>query len=86
MTKEETICAVPSCDNVLTEEQKKRKIPVCSSCEVAQMHLCESCGKRISTKRIQDGAILCKECEINPAELDEAEMELLEYGSGSFII
>lgn len=82
MVGSEVTCSVPGCDNVLSEEQIKKKIAVCSSCETAKMHLCESCGKKLASKRIESGATLCKECELNPSdlgELNEAEPEVLEY-------
>ncbi len=69
----EVKCAVPGCDNTLTEDQRNKRISVCSDCEAAQMHLCESCGKRISADRISDGATLCKECEVNPNDLVEGD-------------
>jgi len=82
----ETVCAVPGCENVLSEEQKNSKIVVCSSCEAAKMHICESCGNQISPARIRDGAILCRECEMNPSELNEAETEALEYEPENFMV
>lgn len=80
---EEVICAVPGCDNTLTEEQRNKKIAVCSSCEAAKMHLCEACNKKISPERIRNGATLCKECEMNPTDLEEPGTEMMEYGPES---
>lgn len=74
----EAKCPVPGCDNTLTEEQRNRKISVCSDCEVAEMHLCESCGKKISAARIKDGATICRECEANPTDLGEEDMQNYE--------
>ncbi|KXB01627.1 hypothetical protein AKJ41_00835 [candidate division MSBL1 archaeon SCGC-AAA259O05] len=82
MVKSDVTCSVPGCDNTLTEEQMKKKMAVCSSCEAAKMHLCESCGKKLAQERIESGATLCRECELNPSdlnELGEAETEVLEY-------
>ncbi|KXA94278.1 hypothetical protein AKJ37_07760, partial [candidate division MSBL1 archaeon SCGC-AAA259I09] len=59
---DEVVCAVPGCDNELTEEERKEKKAVCSSCELAEMHLCGICGKQISPSRIRGGATLCKDC------------------------
>lgn len=73
----EVVCAVPGCENNLTDEQRENKIPVCSECEAANMHVCESCNKRLSTEQIQNGGSLCSECEGNPSGLEES-ME--EYG------
>lgn len=81
MAEKEVTCAVPGCDNTLTEEQRNKKIAVCSSCEAAKMHLCENCGKKISPKRIRNGATLCKECEMNPSDLEPAESGMREHGS-----
>lgn len=79
------ICAVPGCENPLTEEQKNERKVVCESCEAAKMHVCEVCGRQISAERIRDGATLCKECEMNPTDLGEQESEMpgleSEYGA-----
>lgn len=83
---EKIVCAVPGCENTLSEEQKDRKVPVCSSCETAKMHICESCGKQINPDRIRDGATLCRECEMNPTDLTEAEVEALEYEPEDFMV
>ncbi len=82
MTNTEQICAVPGCENELTEEQQGKRIVICSGCEAAKMHICEACGKKISVNRIQDGATLCTQCEMNPSDLDleeEMESELSDY-------
>lgn len=76
----EVICAVPGCDNELTDEQKKEKKAVCSSCEAAKMDACEACGKRIKPARIRNGATLCEECEMNPSGLENAGTEMDDYG------
>lgn len=57
------ICAVPGCEEELSEEQVERGMIVCSNCEEAKMHLCESCSKRLSPRRIKNGAVLCQDCE-----------------------
>lgn len=72
-------CAVPGCDNIFTDEQKNSKMAVCSECEAVKMHLCELCSKKLSPKRIRDGATLCRECEMNPTDLQEGDVEMLEY-------
>lgn len=64
MTGEERICAVPGCEKTLSEEQEKRGMILCESCEEAKMHLCEVCGKKLSPQRIKDGAVLCQDCEM----------------------
>lgn len=79
MVGSEEICSVPGCDNILTEEQQRKKMAVCSDCETAKMHLCESCGKQLSQERIKNGATLCKVCELNPSDLDEADTGTFEY-------
>lgn len=79
MGDSDVICAVPGCNNTLTEEQRNKKIVVCSSCEAAKMHICEACGKQISSERIQNGATLCMECEMNPTDFEEAGTDMLEY-------
>lgn len=71
MVKNRPGCAVPGCNNEITEEQQGKRKAICSSCEAAKMHICEACGKQMSVERIQDGATLCKECEMNPTELEE---------------
>ncbi|KXA91533.1 hypothetical protein AKJ63_00995 [candidate division MSBL1 archaeon SCGC-AAA259D18] len=88
MVKSEVTCSVPGCDNMLTKEQVQKKIAVCSSCEAAKMHLCESCGKQLAQKRIRNGATLCRECELNPSDLSETEaLEYeSEYGSEEFMV
>lgn len=86
MAEKEVTCAVPGCDNTLTEEQKAKKTVVCSSCEAAKMHLCEACGKKIVPERIRDGATVCKECELNPSGLGETEGEMLEYEPEDFMV
>lgn len=80
---EEVTCAVPGCDNTLTEEQRNKKIAVCSSCEAAKMHVCEACNKQISPERIRNGATLCRECEMNPTDLEEPGTKMMEYGPES---
>lgn len=76
---EDVKCAVPGCNNSLTEEQRNKKIVVCSSCEAAKMHLCESCSKKIGVERIKNGATLCRECEMNPTDLEEPATDMMEY-------
>lgn len=71
MTKNGLVCAVPGCDNEITEDQRGKKKAICSGCEAAKMHICEACGRKMNVKRIQDGATLCKECEMNPSDLEE---------------
>ncbi len=84
-------CAVPGCNNSLTEEQRSKKISVCSECEAANMHTCESCGKRIDTERIKNGASICRECEANPSGLEGSVQDyddeyMMETGSeGDFM-
>lgn len=82
----EEICSVPGCDNVLSEEQRKRKMVVCSSCEAAEMHLCEVCSRKIDPDRIKDGATLCKECEMNPTDLEETETQMLNRESEEYLL
>ena len=74
----EVNCAVPGCNNTLTQEQKDAKMTVCSECEAAEMHLCESCGKRMNSEKIKEGATFCKNCESNPTEFEEPEMQNYE--------
>lgn len=81
MAEDEVTCAVPGCDNTLTEEQRNKKISVCSSCEAAKMHLCEACSKKLSTKQIQNGATLCKQCEMNPPDMEGTAAGVLEQES-----
>ncbi len=76
---DEVMCAVPGCNNTLTDEQRNKKIVVCSSCEAAKMHLCESCSKQISGERIRNGATLCRECEMNPTDLEEPATDMMDY-------
>jgi len=76
---EDAICAVPGCDNTLEDSQIDKNISVCSSCEAAKMHLCESCSKRISAERIREGATLCKKCEMNPNDLEEPATDMMNY-------
>ncbi len=76
---EEVVCAVPGCNNTLTDEQRNKKIVVCSNCEAAKMHLCESCSTKISVERIRNGATLCKECEMNPTDFEEPATDMMEY-------
>ncbi len=76
---EEVKCAVPGCSNDLTDEQRNKKIVVCSNCEAAKMHLCESCSKKISAERIRNGATLCKQCEMNPTDIEETATDMMEY-------
>ena len=73
MAKTEKICAVPGCDNELSEEQQGKNIVICSGCEAAKMHICEACNKKLSENRIRDGATLCMECEMNPSEMGVEE-------------
>ncbi|KXA93981.1 hypothetical protein AKJ36_03595 [candidate division MSBL1 archaeon SCGC-AAA259I07] len=82
---DEVVCAVPGCDNELTEEERKEKKAVCSSCELAEMHLCGICGKQISPSRIRGGATLCKECEMNQPDLQSDESEFAEYVPESYM-
>ncbi len=72
-------CAVPGCTNTLGEDQRDKRIPVCSDCEAAKMHLCEICGKKLSVEKIRDGATLCEECEMDPVDTQEAGTDLIGY-------
>lgn len=65
-------CAVPGCTNMLTEEQRSEKIALCSECEAENIHICDSCGKRMDAERIENGASICRECEVNPSDLKES--------------
>ena len=76
----EVTCAVPGCGNVLSEEQKEKKIVVCFDCESADLHKCDTCGKEISVDRLRDGASLCRECGGGSNEA-EGEEEYEEYMS-----
>ncbi|KXA99020.1 hypothetical protein AKJ40_04150 [candidate division MSBL1 archaeon SCGC-AAA259M10] len=80
---DEVVCAVPGCDNLLIEKERNGKKAVCSTCEAEGLHLCDLCGKRMSTNRIRSGATLCKECEMNPSGMETTEAEMTEYGLGS---
>ncbi len=83
---EEIKCAVPGCNNSLTEEQRNKRISVCSECEAAKMHICEICGKKLSARQIQNGATLCEECEMDPTDIQESESSsdlMEEYGEES---
>ena len=71
MAKTNATCDVPGCNNTLSDEQEEKKTTVCSSCEAAKMHLCESCGKKLAPKRIKDGATICQQCEMNPTDFEE---------------
>ncbi len=78
---DDMVCAVPGCNNTLTDEQREKKISVCSNCEAAKMNVCESCSKQISVERIRNGATLCKHCEMNPGDVDmeEPDAGMMEY-------
>lgn len=82
MSENEVVCAVPGCTNTLTEEQRESKMVVCSSCEAAKMHICEACGRQISSKRIKDGATLCRNCEMNPSDMGDITAKNYGYESG----
>ena len=75
----EEVCAVPGCNNTLSEDQRDKRIPVCSDCEAAKMHLCEICSKKLSTQKIRDGATLCEECEMEPTDVQETGSDLMGY-------
>ena len=76
------MCIVPGCNNKLDEEEKEGKIPICSSCEAAGMHLCGRCSKKLSVNRIKDGSTLCEKCESDPIEMEETGTAILEVEYG----
>lgn len=78
---DEVVCAVPDCDNLLTEEERKKNKVVCSSCEVEGSHLCGLCGREMRPSRIRNGAVICRECEMYQPDFQDYEAELSHYGS-----
>ena len=75
-------CIVPGCDNELSEDERSGRIAICSSCEAAEMHLCGVCPKKLSIRRIKDGATICEECERTPGEIEGPDTDpiKMEYG------